>query len=182
MSKSPAPARELANPHVCARCAAGQPGCCVLQPGEEKICFPLFPEEVERISAHLGHRRWLAREPNLPEFIQVMKRMFPLDQPAVERLFPLDDVHYRLGTDSRGRCVFLEDTGCSLPRPVRPYHCRIFPLWMRGRRLMVLEAECLARQEAATLEDLLQSLGTSGPQVRELFKRMRRAWGLPPAA
>ena len=157
-------------------------GCCVLKPGEEKVCFPLFPEEVERISKHLGHRRWLAREPNLPEFIQVMKRMFPLDQNALDGLFPPEADHHRLGTDSRGRCVFLEDTGCSLPRGVRPYHCRIFPLWMRGRRLMVLDAQCLARQEAGSLEELLESLGTSGPQVRRLFKRMRRAWGLPPGA
>jgi Fe-S-cluster containining protein len=168
----------MTNPHVCARCSAIQPSCCIIKSEEEGICFPLFPEEVERISAAAGHERWMAHEPNSPKFIEVMKKMLPLDRERIPELFPAGGVHPSLGVGEDGTCFFLGPEGCVLGRETRPYHCRLFPLWMKGSRIMVLEADCLARREARNLDGLLASVNLTRDAVRDLFSRLRRAWGL----
>lgn len=165
---------------VCARCAEIQTSCCEINPGEDGLLFPLFPEEVERICKYTGREDWVVNEPNVDRFAAVMKRAFPHDAAAVEAIFASTENHQRLGLTKDGVCVFIGEKGCTLPRNVRPYHCRLFPLWMRGKRIMVLEAVCLARREAKSLDQLLESIRTDRAEIRETFRLLRKSWGLPP--
>lgn len=161
--------------HVCARCprALGR-SCCEPREGEH-LCT-LTHADVARIQAETGlaPRRFVVEEP------------FPHDeQLAYERLRPLYRGYFRarpvrltLARGPRGACVFhREATGCTLSADARPTACRLYPLeWgAHGDWLPAAsphEGECLALDEAASLEDVARALGLSGSDLDGLRVRL----------
>lgn len=172
----------IADPHVCAACAKDGPTCCQLEPGHERFCFPVSAVERDKIlDCAEGVRGAFAQEPNSKAFVDNMLALFPGEDGIVRKLFPLTKFHLRLATDEQGRCKFLGAEGCVLPREARPYYCRLFPLWVVGRRINLFTAgRCLAQRQGKGLSGLLVRLGVTSARVRELHGRLRLAWGLPP--
>lgn len=167
--------------YVCARCAQISHTCCHVDPGDEEFCFPLSRSEWERIVAHCHDADGFADERNTKPFLDTMCRLFPKHDTLILSLFPLDGTHMRLASDAEGQCVFLTDTGCRLPRDVRPWFCLLFPFWVRGRLLTMFTAsDCLVCRETKTIEQSLELLGITEKDVRYVFGRLRVAWGLEP--
>ncbi|WP_051286266.1 YkgJ family cysteine cluster protein [Megalodesulfovibrio gigas] len=174
------PPAALPSPHVCARCAK----CCVVQPGDEDMLFPLFDEEIARLEAAAAAAGLevppVSPAPNSPAFLAAMLRLFPDDPERIQTLIPLDGRHMQLAVTDTGACVFLGAHGCSLSRDVRPAHCLLFPFWVHRNRLRVLDADCLAIRESRAVWKLLDVLGLQEAELRDAFARLRRIWGLPP--
>lgn len=172
---SPAP-----DPHVCRRCTDRGPTCCRLLPGEEKVCFPLSESERDQILRVTGDAGAFASECNSEPFVDNVKRLFPVEKELADSLFPRDKTHLRLGTRADGSCVFLGDAGCVLPREARPYYCLVFPFWVtKGRLTLFTPPNCLAVEECRSLREMLRIFGMSEDEVRELYGKLRAAWGLP---
>lgn len=173
--------RKGMDPHICARCAAVSTTCCTIPPGAEEHCFPLSALERDRILDWMGDRRGgFEQEPNSEVFLANMRGLFPCEPELLERAFPSTKHHFRLAAPD-GKCAFLTEEGCGLPRQVRPYYCRLFPLWMRGKRVTMFDApDCLAVREGRNIYRVLKSLAMTETQVRDLYGRLRMAWGLTP--
>lgn len=172
---------QAADPGVCGRCAAQGDTCCKLAPGNEEFCFPLSIYEKERIQEVMPDEGLFVLEPNSKAFVDNVCRLFPEDTSVVHKLFPPHGDHFRLATDSTGTCRFLNEDGCVLHREIRPYYCRLYPFWMQGNKITVFDsATCLLRREALTIGTMLKHIGMSVEEVRDLFGRLRLAWGLPP--
>lgn len=177
LSKGPPPGGE-----ACARCAAAGPTCCTLLPGQEELCFPVSEMERTRITEQVGLTLGaFVPEANSGAFVANLARLFPGDRDRLARLFPETGHHLRLAVDATGNCVFLRANGCCLPRPVRPYYCRLFPFWMTGRAVSAFAApDCLVNRQGRTVVRMLALLGCTEADVRDLHGRLRLAWGLPP--
>ena len=161
----------MKDPKVCARCAASGPTCCTLTPGHEEFCFPLSEIERHRILESGAGRGFFAQEANTSAFLDNLLKLFAAEQDRLEELFPAGGSHYRLATDSAGRCMLLGPQGCTLSREVRPYYCRIFPLWpARGDILVFGAGRCLARQEARGLSSILRLLGETHANLNHLHE------------
>ncbi|WP_237559881.1 zinc/iron-chelating domain-containing protein [Desulfohalovibrio reitneri] len=174
------PANTAQDPHVCSRCADMGRTCCNLTPGQEELCFPLSGIEMDRIGDFTGRRGWFTQEPNTEAFLGFMTKLFPGEEHLVRRLFHPRKSHYRLATLPDGSCKMLGEHGCRLPREARPYYCRLFPLWFSGESPMALAGNCLAVSESRGTAALLRSMDMSRRTARDLFSRLRMAWGLPP--
>ncbi|EPR42839.1 hypothetical protein dsx2_2756 [Desulfovibrio sp. X2] len=170
----------LGGPEVCARCAALTGSCCKLAPGHEEACFPLSEMEMDRIRDFTGAQGWFAQEANSEAFLSHMTRLFPGEEECVRMIFHPRKHHFRLATRRDGTCGLLGEDGCTLPEEVRPYYCRLFPLWYSRGRLQALAGMCLAVRESAGRARLLHSVHLSMERSRDLFARLRLAWGLPP--
>lgn len=176
-----APRGDHADPDVCARCAAVGHCCCVLTPGQEELCFPVSEMERQRIVESGPGRAGLCAAPNSAAFLGHMTRLFPRDRAWFAQVFPPQGRHLRLATRPDGRCVYLAEAGCRLPREARPYYCRLFPFWVSAGAVAAFEAKgCLAFKQGRTVQGMLSLLGMSQAAVRELHGRMRLAWGLVP--
>ncbi len=169
------------DPDICARCATIGTTCCQLSPGEEEACFPISTLERNRIIDVVSLRGGFTRERNSIAFINNMARLFPGERKVITTLFPADQFHFRLSTHANGKCTFLETGGCILPAEVRPYYCRVFPLWVVRDMLTVFGAtQCLVHKEGKTVRGVLESIGMTEQTVRKLHGKLRLAWGLPP--
>lgn len=170
-----------ADPSVCHRCALLGPTCCVLTPGNEENCFPLSLAEKERIQTAVETPGGFALQENTRAFIDSMYRLFPNEKKQVDALFPIKKFHFRLAVNKDGACSFLGPSGCVIPTEVRPYYCRLFPLWMSGDRITVFNTlTCLARQEAVNQKDVLRLIDASAESIRDLMGRLRLVWGFSP--
>ncbi|WP_018123540.1 zinc/iron-chelating domain-containing protein [Desulfovibrio oxyclinae] len=170
------------DPHVCVRCAEHGPTCCRITPGQEEVCFPLSTAEWERIRDFQPDKGGFVKQANSQAFIDNVKRLFPGEDEAVAELFPERGEHVRLALRSDGSCRFLGSKGCVLPRESRPYYCRLYPFWIAGGEILVFESPtCLARRECRSLNCMMRTLKTNAATVRDLYGRLRLAWGLPPA-
>ncbi|GAB7080952.1 YkgJ family cysteine cluster protein [Megalodesulfovibrio paquesii] len=167
---------------VCTRCAGHGATCCRLDPGGSGLCFPVSVMEWERILDVVGGMRGaFVQEPNTAPFVDALRRLFPGEGRVVEGLFPPHKFHLRLATTASGDCVFLGSRGCALPTEARPYYCRLFPFWMQGERITMLQATgCQALREGGTREEVMALLHMRESEVRTLHGRLRLAWGLPP--
>lgn len=122
-----------------------------------------------------------ARQANSQAFLENMRSLFAGEDEAVDALFPANGFHMRLATDESGRCRLLGSEGCALSREARPYYCRLFPFWFKGDALYVFAAqECRAQAEAGTGRRLLTLFDTSEKRLKEVYGRLRLAWGMPP--
>lgn len=166
----------------CARCAAAGPTCCEMTSGQEELCFPVSEMERARIVEQVGLTRGsFTPEANSAAFLSAMHRLFPRQRRLVDAVFPPRGQHLRLSVRAGGRCVFLRADGCALPRPVRPYYCRLFPFWMTEGRVSAFAArDCLVHRQGRTVAGMLALLEVTEAQVRDLHGRLRLAWGLPP--
>ena len=169
------------DPAVCKRCALVGPTCCTLSLGQEEFCFPLSVAEKDRIQDAAPDQGGFALEPNSTAFVGSVVRLFPGEEELVRALFPEKKFHFRLAVDKDGGCRFLGQQGCVIPVEARPYYCRLFPFWMAGDRVTVFDVPaCLARKEGVQQKYMLDLLGVSPAQVRDLMGRLRLVWGLPP--
>ncbi len=169
------------DPAVCKRCALAGPTCCILTPGQEEFCFPLAVAEKDRIQELAPDQGGFALEPNSKAFVDMLLRLFPDERELVRSLFPENKFHFRLAVDKEGKCRFLGQNGCVVPLEARPYYCRLFPFWMVGDQVTVFDmAACLARKEGVHRNGIMDLLGASPAQVRDLMGRLRLVWGLPP--
>ncbi len=115
--------------------------------------------------------------PNSPGFVEQLGFLMP--DRDIEAAFPEHGSHWRLATTAQGACIFLGPVGCVLDRQVRPTYCRLFPLWQyRGQLTWFAAAECLANEECPSLTAMLAAMGTSGKEVRTLFREMCEKLGL----
>jgi len=175
---------------VCARCASVSDTCCCLTPGQEEHCFPISaPERQAMQDAGAGDDALFTQE-NTPAFVDNLARLFPGEDTTLRALFPLGGQHHRLnlvpaqGTDGPMlACRLLGPQGCTLPRQARPYYCRLFPFWLRGRSVLYFEFnQCQAVRERRGPGQMYLALGMSEKLARELYASLRTAWGLPARA
>ena len=118
-------------------------------------------------------------EINVPEFIGSMHELFPGEKKRVNALFPAKGRHFTLRIRSDGSCIFLGQDGCRLPRPARPWYCRIFPAWVVGQSLtLFLLQDCLISHRAKGPAEGVRMLGTTPARVRGLYARLREDWGM----
>jgi Fe-S-cluster containining protein len=169
----------MTDPEVCARC---QGACCRIDPADAPFVFPLFEDQIQRIAAYTGDRSFVTRQGNTPEFVRRMKLLFePEDEAAIDRLFPAGGTHFRLATADDNACTLLTDKGCRLPADIRPYHCRVFPAWVRrGLVHLVVDDQCPAVAGRTDMGSVLRSVGLTGRRAAELRDAIRRDWGLLP--
>jgi Fe-S-cluster containining protein len=82
----------------------------------------------------------------------------------------------RLKVDASGACFFLNENGCSLPRRARPIFCRMFPVFVapQGELVLVHKESCLAQEGAASPEEVLERLGQTEKNLRNLHARLLR--------
>lgn len=169
------------DPGVCARCAASGPTCCHLDPVDAEFCFPLSEAEKNRILDSVSVSGGFVLQDNSQAFVDNVCRLFPGEESLVRTVFPEGGSHFRLAVGSHGACRFLGAQGCIIPRDSRPYYCRLFPFWMIGGEVIHFDAcICMARREGRSLAQMLNSIGTTRANIRDLFGRLRLAWGLPP--
>lgn len=170
---------------VCARCPRllGA-SCCEVKEGERLAT--LTRSDVERIAEHtrLGRPRFVDEEVlTHEEAVDYEQR-----RPLYRGYFHRSPVRLTLRTRA-GACVFhAPGTGCVLPSEVRPVACRLYPFerWPDGTwsvqmgRYGSLEAArgtadaCLAVEEAADMEAVLEAFGTTREAVEGLGEQLAR--------
>ena len=80
-----------------------------------------------------------------------------------------------------GDCVFRGEAGCRLPREARPWYCNLFPMWVRGEVVMLMDPDgCLLRRETRSPVTAMRLLEMTAADVRRLFAGMLREWNLKP--
>lgn len=169
------------DPGICAQCAAQGPTCCHLAPGDEEYCFPVSETEMRRIHEHAPATGGFVLENNSKAFVDNVCRLFSGEEDIVQTLFPEQQSHYRLALTPDGTCRFLGSSGCTIPRQLRPYYCRVYPFWVVGSEVICFDSKsCLARKGAASINQMLRRVNVSKPEIRDLYGRLRLAWGLPP--
>jgi len=179
---------------LCQFCAESGTCCCKTDPALTHLNFPLSGPEWQRLLpyAHLSSEMreqgaseqgntFRVAQPNRPEFIASMKTLFPRDKKRLEILFPSNGSHYILRTKEDGACVFLGETGCRLPRSVRPLYCLLFPVWMVEDSLTLCTLEhCLIAQKARSPAHAVALLEQHPALIRELHHALRQDWELAP--
>ncbi len=167
---------------ICRSCAAAGPTCCTVSPGQEEHCFPVSEMERGRIVEQVGLTVGaFTPEANSGAFRVNMQKLFPRERDLLDQLFPETGRHLRLSCDAAGNCVFLRAAGCCLPRPARPYYCRLFPLWVfSGQVTGFANPGCLIYRQGRNVSGMMRLLGRTAVATRELHGRLRLAWGLPP--
>ncbi len=166
------------DPHICSRCAACQETCCQLEPGTEADCFALSAPEKERLLG-AGYTDFWQREKTSSAFLRNMYSLFPYSRRRIHEVFPLGGVHDRLATRADGRCVLLGDSGCLLPREIRPWYCRLFPFWVvSGKVSMLGDSHCLVVRLG--VREGLRALDMPVQSVIELYTSLVDDWGLAP--
>lgn len=170
------------DPGVCIRCAALGPTCCHLDPVDSEFCFPLSEMEKNRILDCSPISGGFVFQANSRAFVDNVCRLFPGEEAVVRDVFAESDSHFRLAVGDDGACRFLGPQGCTISRESRPYYCRLFPFWVVGGEVIHFDAQiCLARREGNSLPQILNSIGVNRAEIRDLYGRLRLAWGMPPA-
>lgn len=171
----------IQDPFVCARCADMYPTCCRTAPANRAGCFPLSEAERARLAPYaeaLGVPD-SETEKNTPEFLNLVRTLFPGIGKMAARAFPPGGTHLRLPLSGDGACLFLQDDGCSLPRDSRPWYCQLFPIWLRGQYFdRFLPEFCLLTREAVRLQDVFTALGLSRERAKTLYLSLRHDWGM----
>ncbi len=161
--------------HICAHCAVRQQTCCQLEPGTEANCFSLSAPEKERLLA-AGYTDFWQEEKTSFAFLENMYSLFPQSRRRVREVFPLGAAHDRLATRADGCCVFLGNSGCVLPREIRPWYCRLFPFWVLSGKLSMLgDKHCLVVQLG--MREGLRALDVPAHSVLALYTSLIEDWG-----
>ncbi|MBQ4133164.1 MAG: zinc/iron-chelating domain-containing protein [Desulfovibrionaceae bacterium] len=145
------------------------------------MCFPLSEPEAKRLRRHVGSDLKLGEQPNSEVFVEVMTNLFPGESRTVNKIFPSGKTHLTLGINQDGFCVHLGKQGCTLPREVRPWFCKIFPFWIMEGNLTGFDAPCcLAARQTISIYGVLRKMGQSESRVLEIYNRLRSDWGFVP--
>ncbi|MDL2210026.1 zinc/iron-chelating domain-containing protein [Desulfovibrio sp. OttesenSCG-928-O18] len=166
---------------ICVRCAAVNPTCCRMDPAASAKCFPLSSAERDRL---LPYAETLGvvpaeTEENTPEFLGLMRILFPDRRAALAKAFPEGEPHLRLPLDDAGNCLFLQEDGCFLPRDARPWYCQLFPIWVRKDYFDRFAPEsCLLTHEASRLADVFAALGLTRERAKEMYRALCHDWGM----
>lgn len=169
------------SPCICARCAAANPTCCRTAPESFNSCFPLSDAEKHRLAPYASTLGVPAAEveENTPEFLALMRTLFPDKPDVLANGYPLGGVHWRLPLSSDGSCLFLREKGCFLPRSARPWYCQLFPLWIReGYFVRMTPEACLLTHEVKRLGDVFTAIGLTKEQAKDFYKALCRDWGI----
>jgi len=167
----------IIHPDVCRRCAAVGRTCCAVSSGDEEYCFPVSAAEMAAIRGTGESGECFVLAANTAGFIEQLAVLLP--DCDIGKAFPLQGSHWRLATTAEGRCVFLGEGGCRLDRSVRPFYCRLFPLWyFEGRLTWFTAEECLANRECSSLSSMLGAMGTDSAEARALHREMCEKLGL----
>lgn len=181
---------------LCAQCSRLSGGCCVTSLEDTAYCFPLSPNEIERLIPHAHLAEPLpsgssqttpaeeaqqfvcSPEDNSPEFIKSMGYLFPTQSKKIAEFFPSSGLHYRLRLKESGACTFLGEHGCRLPREARPWYCLLFPAWFQTGELTVFISDaCLATKDATEPALVLKKLDIPLQSAQEIFSRLVADWG-----
>ena len=166
---------------ICSRCAAVNPTCCATSPEHADACFPLSIAERDRLRPHADALGVPAAEEevNSQSFLELMSALFPDRLRELRDAYPLNGVHLRLPLDKQGKCMFLQDTGCALPRPARPWYCQLFPIWIREGYFVRFESQaCLLSHEVRRLRDVFSAIGLTREKAKEMYCALCRDWGI----
>ena len=190
------------NEYICARCARIGDTCCRLAQDFQGECFPVSAAELARIKQALPAVQDAVSVEILPEsarsvtamnplaaitpaapntlaFMKAMQSLFPFEKEAVKKAFDPAGRHIRLALPDGRTCVFLSASGCLLPSWSKPWFCRIFPFWVvDGKIRHFNSATCLALKETSSIRELLNRFGITADDVLNLFKQMRKDWGI----
>lgn len=169
------------DPFVCARCAAIHPTCCRTAPANRAGCFPLSEAERARLAPYAAELGVPDSEPeeNTPEFLSLVRNLFPGTGKLTSRAFPPGETHLRLPLSDDGTCLFLQEDGCALPRNARPWYCQLFPIWVRGQYFdRFLPETCLLTHEAARLQDVFTAMDLSRERAKTLYLSLCHDWGM----
>lgn len=166
---------------TCTICARKGPTCCQAGQNRKGLGSPLSKIEKQTISTYYKRKDgcFTVRTLNSPEFISKLKYIFPKDIDRIRELFPENDYHECLATDSQGCCIFLGSTGCLLSDETKPLYCKIFPFWVVGKKVGFFRFKnCQAQKDAGTFQTVLKHFNMNSSQIYLLYDDLRRFWGL----
>jgi len=134
--------------NTCAMCHQKGDGCCFIKGTADYMRIGIFYSDIHKIE----------------EFLQKNLSYFTINETIDSRIleFLVSKVHPIFNTiyynnnyialkNNKGRCLFLDDTGCTLPHNTRPIYCRIYPFWpsYNNEYINVLPSnDCLAQAES----------------------------------
>jgi len=159
--------------YVCRQCAAIYRTCCRSDPRNTANRFPLSAFEIDILLSIFPHSESIVMEDNSQTFLANMRKLFPDQKNAVQKLFPKQGRHPRLNTAADGTCILMSQNGCKLPAESRPYFCRIYPFWIHRKKITVFEdPECLALKRHQSIRKLLQTFAVSPEIILKLHNDM----------
>jgi Fe-S-cluster containining protein len=138
--------------------------------------FPLTLNEVRRIQDHLrieGIKQLAISKKVSKEEQDAMRKVLGFD---VDSLY-MDDWAFYLKVDSDNKCLYLTDSGCSIPK-VKPYICSSFPFHVTVEGNVKLgylvknHGYCYGQDMAQDLDHALTMFG----ETKESLKAKRLKW------
>lgn len=160
--------------NVCAQCAKIYPTCCTLSQ-EKGILFVLSPAEIKQIANYVQKKNFFKTELNSAQLVQSLIAIFPDQKKDIIRIYPPNNYHFTLAL-KQDKCYFLGEKGCLLPRQIRPFFCRIYPFWVRERRITLFkDNQCLALNQFKTVRELLKIFNISPEQILKLYQNYKQA-------
>ena len=160
------------DPHICARCHQTGWGCCLLGQSLVDHMFGLTVDEIQAISraSDLKPGQFMVKDEISPEFERTLKQIHPVFGQTMPRR-----QRHRLRIRRDGTCVFLRESGCSLPAASRPLYCKLYPFWFTpsGRLTVLLSDKCLAQQNAHSVAEMLARMGLAQAELKQLFLRLK---------
>lgn len=158
----------MSTENICARCHAQGTGCCQLSPEHIPFLFGLMHPEIERIAGVTGMKPEDFTVSDIPpmEFYRHILMLHPLFEATMTTK---QRIRLRLQDN---RCVFLGQNGCLLPVEVRPFYCRLYPVWfdMDDKPFLLRSKTCLAQNNAISIYQVIRRLDTTETHLFSLFR------------
>jgi Fe-S-cluster containining protein len=173
----------LTNIDICRKCFSNNTSCCTLRSdNKEKMMIPPVSEkEIEKILIFLGYKKRemiFESKNNSTFYIHQMLNLFPEMEESVFEAFPENGKHFELKTLDNA-CILLRDSGCILPKDVRPHFCRIYPFWFfEAEPRIFQDSNCLALRNYETISGVLLSLGTNSEAIQQIHSQICQDWEL----
>jgi len=159
--------------NICAICHQSNDGCCFIKGTAEYLQIGLFYPDIQRIADYL--------QKDVSYFTDNKVINSAIREFLSSKIHPIFDIMYH---DDKyialkkidNRCMFLTDTGCSLPHEVRPIYCRLYPFWpsYHNEYINVLSSDdCLAQRESTLDWKVVNKhFGYSEGYIRSMFSEL----------
>lgn len=136
--------------HPCAKCAKVQRTCC------QRAEVLVTTGDVARIARYTGRDDFhVRRTPTDPAYLESGD-----DPNWTGYVFDANGAREVLNRRSDGDCVFLGETGCSLPTDVRPLVCRLYPFQYNEAGITGVDGEyCPVDRVVPPGQGLVEALG-----------------------